>query len=949
MRKLLPLFAALFFAVSAAAQYTTVTAIHIQDTGGTLLASGQLCFQGVDANDVPLPGYKASNGQVVKSPTCFQITNGVIPGGSKVPDTALTVPVNVCLRATVRDTKKQEILHYKCPQPTGGTWSFDSYDPNLTPQVPVTAGPTGPAGPTGATGATGAVTCSPGPCGTGGDFVVSGALTAQKMAEMRIASKFAGATVADKIDAACSDFSGTTGVILKTSDLGDGRSFGLLHNCTLIDMTGNRQPDLGGSLAEWRGGFATQARWTLNQPGIQNLAGFHLFAEAFTGGHNGIPYGGDTSKANYVGFELKLNKRTAGQATALNTEIQCTGIGDCFGNSAVNWCWGGLIVGVGDEGCVGGGARVLYGDSNGVTVPSVFKGTVTVVGVDGITLTLNTAVNTFSLGENRILRITTPAKIYSTGTVTVTSGGVSAVGSGTSWLSLCPGGVTCSYALPTTRLFLSLDHYDLTSGGNTASWVVPICTITDNTHLTLCGDKTAVLTGVVRAGASAIYSYSSSTGTPFTVGEKVTTSGFVIGGNNGTCTISSVVAGTSFTCSAVAQANETHAGSALAAYGSGAYTGDYNASGEAYKIYKGGMVSTLLTPAPWQASSGQLQVGNISDFAVTDTVDEPVQWNWQGTASTFACLQSVGPAACNGILISNIINKSAGIGQIINGNWQLGIVFENQTAGQMLAGMTFITPPAVFASIGDSGTTGAVDLFQMFKRGGGLGNLYWQFTDGTYNNYWNFSGGGSTATIDSANGGGTFGIGPSGGWGVGYALAASAYPNYTDAFMSIPVNNTDSRILTSQFGGNYYYGFNHANAMFGEGLKLQGGTGSIGQHTASIGSPTWQIDGSNGNASFNGSTTLGSGTPITKHLSATATLDFASITAPACAADLTITVTGAAVGDTVNLGAPNASVAAGVQFFGWVSASNTVSVRACAFSGTPDPASGTFRADVWKH
>lgn len=92
---------------------------------------------------------------------------------------------------------------------------------------------------------------------------------------------------------------------------------------------------------------------------------------------------------------------------------------------------------------------------------------------------------------------------------------------------------------------------------------------------------------------------------------------------------------------------------------------------------------------------------------------------------------------------------------------------------------------------------------------------------------------------------------------------------------------------------------------------------------------------------------LSGGTAVTKILSATATLDFGSTVAGA-STDLTITVTGAAVGDSVAIGAPNASVPAGGVFFGWVSATNTVTVRYANNSllTTYDPASGTFRATV---
>lgn len=79
--------------------------------------------------------------------------------------------------------------------------------------------------------------------------------------------------------------------------------------------------------------------------------------------------------------------------------------------------------------------------------------------------------------------------------------------------------------------------------------------------------------------------------------------------------------------------------------------------------------------------------------------------------------------------------------------------------------------------------------------------------------------------------------------------------------------------------------------------------------------------------------------------SATATLNFGSI-APAEQADITITVTGASVGDSVSLGLP-AAPTSGIVFNAWVSASNTVTIRATNITAAAiDPASATYRATV---
>lgn len=89
---------------------------------------------------------------------------------------------------------------------------------------------------------------------------------------------------------------------------------------------------------------------------------------------------------------------------------------------------------------------------------------------------------------------------------------------------------------------------------------------------------------------------------------------------------------------------------------------------------------------------------------------------------------------------------------------------------------------------------------------------------------------------------------------------------------------------------------------------------------------------------------------VTKILTASAALNFGDTASPG-AADLTITVNGAAVSDSVVLGIPNDAIVAGAAgFYAWVSAANTVTVRFWnASGGNLNPASGTFRVDVVKH
>lgn len=89
----------------------------------------------------------------------------------------------------------------------------------------------------------------------------------------------------------------------------------------------------------------------------------------------------------------------------------------------------------------------------------------------------------------------------------------------------------------------------------------------------------------------------------------------------------------------------------------------------------------------------------------------------------------------------------------------------------------------------------------------------------------------------------------------------------------------------------------------------------------------------------------GSSNNFARVLTATATLDFPSISAGAVAV-LTITVTGAIAGDFVTL-APPAALAAGLMFAGFVSAANTVTVRLHnTTGGAIDPASAVWGALV---
>lgn len=95
---------------------------------------------------------------------------------------------------------------------------------------------------------------------------------------------------------------------------------------------------------------------------------------------------------------------------------------------------------------------------------------------------------------------------------------------------------------------------------------------------------------------------------------------------------------------------------------------------------------------------------------------------------------------------------------------------------------------------------------------------------------------------------------------------------------------------------------------------------------------------------------VNSTTAILGHLSATASLDYNLSAAGITCQDLTITVTGAAAGDSCGVGAPASGLGAGVHLHCWVSAANTCTIRACdVTSSGANPAAETYRCDTWQH
>jgi hypothetical protein len=204
--------------------------------------------------------------------------------------------------------------------------------------------------------------------------------------------------------------------------------------------------------------------------------------------------------------------------------------------------------------------------------------------------------------------------------------------------------------------------------------------------------------------------------------------------------------------------------------------------------------------------------------------------------------------------------------------------------------------------------------------------------------------------------------------GVGFFFASSAVALAGSSINSYGVGGTS----TSSFGvfgsSNNSYGVygasNSGTGVYGTTAGTSATTAAAVFNNAATGNAgnillgqsgqvtKFSVD-SKGDVAASGSVTIGGGTPIIEHLSMTFSPNFAALKPSTCAA-LTFTFPGASDGDTVALGIPNAMMTiAGIpNYFAWVSAVNTVTIRACNLDpNNPQKTAGTgaIRVDIWKH
>ncbi|MDP9039578.1 MAG: hypothetical protein M3O02_09950 [Acidobacteriota bacterium] len=134
------------------AGFTTITASRIQDGSGNFLVSGRVICVPVNSEGGEVSAISGGfHGPILDLPVTFLVSNGALTTDlygqpPRLADTALTAPANIAYRISIVDASGRELQGpgYRLVQPTGTTWSLDTYVPN-NPLIP-TGGPGGSGG-----------------------------------------------------------------------------------------------------------------------------------------------------------------------------------------------------------------------------------------------------------------------------------------------------------------------------------------------------------------------------------------------------------------------------------------------------------------------------------------------------------------------------------------------------------------------------------------------------------------------------------------------------------------------------------------------------------------------------------------------------------------------------------------------------------------------------------
>ena len=129
--------------MSTPAGFVAFSASNIRDVLGNLLAVGSLEITPTDGNDIPIDANAGgAGGPLLPTQGPIAITNGALPAGLSIADTAQTVPGNICYRIVIFDATGVPIKIRKLVQTNGAALNLDTYaPPGSVQQAPYTPVP----------------------------------------------------------------------------------------------------------------------------------------------------------------------------------------------------------------------------------------------------------------------------------------------------------------------------------------------------------------------------------------------------------------------------------------------------------------------------------------------------------------------------------------------------------------------------------------------------------------------------------------------------------------------------------------------------------------------------------------------------------------------------------------------------------------------------------------
>jgi hypothetical protein len=324
----------------------------------------------------------------------------------------------------------------------------------------------------------------------------------------------------------------------------------------------------------------------------------------------------------------------------------------------------------------------------------------------------------------------------------------------------------------------------------------------------------------------------------------------------------------------------------------------------------GSLAGTYPNPTLQPTGVGAATYGDASNV-LTLGISAEGRITSAGSSTVIAPAGTLTGTTLNGTVVNSSLTSVGTLLNLTVTNPISGSITGNAATATNATNATNATTATTASGLANTSGAGASVIAALTTNAGALTNN----TTGTASNV--------TGVVAAVNGG----TGQS-----AYTVGDVLFANTTTTLSKLSPN-ASGNVLTSNGAGVAP----SWQAPAGGGITLSG-------NNAWTGTNSWS-----NTSTFTGAVQVGtSGNAMTGIFSATSAEDFGPMNDGDCE-DNTMTVTGAAVDDPVFISVPTASADAGVQYTAWVSAANTVTIRACkdTESANSNPASGTFRAVVF--